>query len=465
MAVSFRELLIKLSQKISDKELDEMKFCLSDYGVGKRDRERVKKCLELWTLMEERALLSESNVSMLEKILDCINRQDLKEMLKNHKQPNNVPITRVTSYVPAHCSNKLHSMATRAVVINDVLYYMANNFHLLENENFINYISEFYTNEDIDEALNNLKYDMDFSRIKKCEKFELHGSRKEKILICISILKEPRSQKFMNNWPIFVSSNLAKIPNTNIENFLEINPDYLKETTNMLHIVRTLEELKRNCLDKDEIINKLLNQNKILQDRYMNDFSNLMSPGKKILQITYEKNGNSNFSLPDDESIIDTGSYIGKSENIWSNSQKSSAVDAFVQNKKYKIRSDNSAELFNSINELKSKFIVSKPIKKVIDNKANETYKRYTEKPLGKPAFFIGELKKCHRNNFFKAGKNYCSPFNFPMIKQTVVKNDTANKVDNNLAMFRGYFKCFDVRKMKGPNFMLKHRTIFEKCY
>ncbi|ESO00471.1 hypothetical protein HELRODRAFT_175912 [Helobdella robusta] len=105
----------------------------------------------------------------------------------------------------------------RSLVNNEVLYFLENNLSLSENDSFVNNIVEFYSFEDIDNAIKALKNELVNLKIEKIEKFQPRGNRKiEKLFECIFIMKYLKENKYWEKCSIFVSSNLNKAPNVEI---------------------------------------------------------------------------------------------------------------------------------------------------------------------------------------------------------------------------------------------------------
>ncbi|ESO12782.1 hypothetical protein HELRODRAFT_159368 [Helobdella robusta] len=113
-------------------------------------------------------------------------------------------------------------MAARSLVVNELLYFLENNWNSVQNDSFINNVSEFYSHDDITSATKVLKNEIYTFKADKIEKPPARGNMKsDKLLECIWLMKYLKDNNLWNNCPIFVSAKLDKIPK--IENFLTIN--------------------------------------------------------------------------------------------------------------------------------------------------------------------------------------------------------------------------------------------------
>ncbi|ESN92794.1 hypothetical protein HELRODRAFT_164911 [Helobdella robusta] len=108
-------------------------------------------------------------------------------------------------------------MANRLFILNKLLYFLANNSSLWDNESFILNVSAFYINEEV------LSNEFEIFKIKKIDKCL---SRKElrkndKLTKCLTMLKTMKINGIRDKCAIFVSANLSKMPS--FEKFIEIN--------------------------------------------------------------------------------------------------------------------------------------------------------------------------------------------------------------------------------------------------
>ncbi|ESO02792.1 hypothetical protein HELRODRAFT_174210 [Helobdella robusta] len=127
----------------------------------------------------------------------------------------------------------------RSLVNNELLYFIENNWNLVENDSFINNIVKFYSHEDIVNAIKALKIEMNNLKIDKIDKLSLHGNMKiDKMLECISVVKFLKDNKYWHKCLVFVSSNLNKIPR--VENLLKFSFKAIKrELMEILHKQQT----------------------------------------------------------------------------------------------------------------------------------------------------------------------------------------------------------------------------------
>ncbi|TDH16715.1 hypothetical protein EPR50_G00000830 [Perca flavescens] len=78
----FNAVLLGISNQLSTKELEDLKFLCIDI-IGKRQRDDVKSGIKLFQLLMERGKLGADNTKWLSDSLTNINRQDLSHKLNN----------------------------------------------------------------------------------------------------------------------------------------------------------------------------------------------------------------------------------------------------------------------------------------------------------------------------------------------------------------------------------------------
>ncbi|ESO04816.1 hypothetical protein HELRODRAFT_172491 [Helobdella robusta] len=149
-------------------------------------------------------------------------------------------------------------MAARVVVINELLYFVNNNVELIDNETFINNISDFYTNEDIITATKLLKSDIENLKLDNNDKLQMHGNtKKDKLLECLSLFKYLKTNNMLDKCSIFVSYNMVKIPK--LESIANLNFVNLKnEIRDIVHsqLVRLNNIIETNKHDIQVLKNK-----------------------------------------------------------------------------------------------------------------------------------------------------------------------------------------------------------------
>ena len=78
---SFRKMLIDISQRITEDELETLKFYCADY-VPLARREDIKMALQLWEALMENGRMSSSDTTFLQELMDkAIRRQDLQDIV------------------------------------------------------------------------------------------------------------------------------------------------------------------------------------------------------------------------------------------------------------------------------------------------------------------------------------------------------------------------------------------------
>lgn len=102
----FTSLLLNISKEIEKGELETMKFCCRDYGIGAKRLEEIAGAHELFNELMKRELLGPENKEILVKLLEKADRIDLRNKVLNIQGS-----ARVDS----------HSSVTDGPVANDIL--------------------------------------------------------------------------------------------------------------------------------------------------------------------------------------------------------------------------------------------------------------------------------------------------------------------------------------------------------
>ncbi|XP_069824233.1 FAS-associated death domain protein [Dendropsophus ebraccatus] len=83
---TFPAMLLRISNKLSDKELDDMKF-LCQKKIVKKKLETITVPIHLFRHLQELVEISEDDVSFLVELLNTINRPDLAQEVENFQEP------------------------------------------------------------------------------------------------------------------------------------------------------------------------------------------------------------------------------------------------------------------------------------------------------------------------------------------------------------------------------------------
>jgi hypothetical protein len=79
----FTSLLLNISKEIEKGELETMKFCCRDYGIGAKRLEEIAGAHELFNELMKRELLGPENKEILVKLLEKADRIDLRNKVLN----------------------------------------------------------------------------------------------------------------------------------------------------------------------------------------------------------------------------------------------------------------------------------------------------------------------------------------------------------------------------------------------
>ncbi|ESO02887.1 hypothetical protein HELRODRAFT_174329 [Helobdella robusta] len=115
-------------------------------------------------------------------------------------------------------------MASKAIVVNELLYFLTNNLGLLDNDAFVYNVSEFYSRKEFVCSLECLKSVVELYKSEienKNDKLILHGTtEKNKLLDCLAALKCLESNNFLEKFPVFVSKDLTRVHR--LENVIKV---------------------------------------------------------------------------------------------------------------------------------------------------------------------------------------------------------------------------------------------------
>ena len=81
IVVGFRAKLVSISKELSKEDLDHMKFWMKNRQPN-RDYESVKLPIDLFELMMQQVMLSETNLAPLAQLLNVVERKDLCSKLQ-----------------------------------------------------------------------------------------------------------------------------------------------------------------------------------------------------------------------------------------------------------------------------------------------------------------------------------------------------------------------------------------------
>lgn len=80
--LDFNSMLLDISNKLSSKELEEMKFLCREI-IGKKNMEQINSALNLFQFLSERGKLAADRTEFLSKLLKDIQRPGLSEIVEN----------------------------------------------------------------------------------------------------------------------------------------------------------------------------------------------------------------------------------------------------------------------------------------------------------------------------------------------------------------------------------------------
>lgn len=336
-------------------------------------------------------------------------------------------------------------MATRTVVVNEVLYFLTNNLNLLDNNNFFCNTLEFFNCEDINIALKVLKLEFETLNCDNLEKLVSHGSiKKDKFTDCVSILKHLNSVNLLEKCSIFASVKMSKIPN--YENFMKINFENLKK-----ELKDTLYTQQVNLLQTIDVHSKEISALK-------NHLNCLASNRDKFVS-----------NIPTTESIC----IQNNPTNLWSDIVKTPTEDnllpfsVVVRNKK-RPRLNNSIDFKsdNNINDSNIKSDTQKKPARIIGSKINGNSILQADKSLIKKSVFaMSNVKKCNKNNVIDYLTEVGIPVIscFPVLKRTAASTgSTPHNENEESTMFRVCINSSDAPKMNDPDNMPEHVIIRE---
>ena len=81
IVVGFRAKLVSISKELSNEDLEHMKFCMKNKQLN-GDYESVKLPIDLFELMMQQEMLSETNLATLAHLLNVVERKDLCSKLQ-----------------------------------------------------------------------------------------------------------------------------------------------------------------------------------------------------------------------------------------------------------------------------------------------------------------------------------------------------------------------------------------------
>ncbi|ESN93822.1 hypothetical protein HELRODRAFT_180472 [Helobdella robusta] len=112
--------------------------------------------------------------------------------------------------------------STRAVQINELLFYLFNNLSSLENVSFINSVKQFYNLDEFNTGKKVLLNDLENSKTdNSCFKLTQRANNKyDKLLDIIDIVKFCTDKKV--DLPTYVAADFSKIPEPRLEHFLNL---------------------------------------------------------------------------------------------------------------------------------------------------------------------------------------------------------------------------------------------------
>ncbi|ESO10468.1 hypothetical protein HELRODRAFT_183625 [Helobdella robusta] len=350
-------------------------------------------------------------------------------------------------------------MAARKVVVSEILYFLTNNINLLENEVFICNTADFYTNDDIVAASKILKSEFVNLKCEKIEKLLTNGTqKKDKLVDCIELLKNMVAANMLDKLPLFVSSNMSKIPN--FEKCFQINFEILKNE------VRDM--LNKQHVNISAFIEKCSEEFAALKGK-----TNYVECNLKSIKNRNDCN-NENLKLN-----TAANNDLMQKPILWSDAVKIPAevnvlpltdkipveVDASpftVVNRPRKNQNKNIPEMKSDENIVNTETgKKKKSVKKIIGNKDSEDCKLKANKILIKKSFFsVSNVIKCHRDDVVEYLKS--NDINvllcYPVLKRSEMANDSTPDIENeHSTMFRVCVESCDSNKMKNPDIILKH--------
>ncbi|ESN90560.1 hypothetical protein HELRODRAFT_182391 [Helobdella robusta] len=205
-------------------------------------------------------------------------------------------------------------MASKPVVINELLYFLTNNIGLLDNEAFVFNVSKFYSQEEIDGSLKYLKNEFEQFKNEIVDKLNLHGTNKiDKLLDCISVLKCFISNNLLEKLAVFVSKDLNRVPR--LENVIKVNFESLRcEISELIvkqqaYISNTLEIFKEQ-LSQVTAFDKQMHQ--------VNEKLNLVASNfnKTVAAVENTSNVDSMLFPPLNNNISTTARFVNKNNKL-----------------------------------------------------------------------------------------------------------------------------------------------------
>ena len=352
-------------------------------------------------------------------------------------------------------------MATKAsVTINEILYFLSNNVNLLEVDNFISNVSDFYSSEDISDALKLIKYNMEILKIEKIPKSgKKSTTKKEKIQNIVSIIKHLQTIDVWKCLPTYVSADIKKIPQINSiinVNFNEIKCEikdllYKQE----LYIAKLLENLNfkqaysgHNCVVNSDkrVIGHPLHVQPTIDTSVKLNVNKTFEINKKsdtTVELNVEKMSNINNNSESNEKLSSDFAETPTEENALPYTQ--------VNRRKKRPRLNNSDNVKNAKNSTK----------KCIGNKVIENCKLKAEKEIiMKKVFSLSNVQKCHKNDVteFLTTSGIRVVSCYPVFKRADgPKENFVNKDDEESSMFRVCIESSDSKKILDPVIMLKN--------
>ncbi|ESO12813.1 hypothetical protein HELRODRAFT_159398 [Helobdella robusta] len=309
---------------------------------------------------------------------------------------------------------------------------------------------------------------MEVNKSEKLDKIIPRGTtKKERLQDCIAILKYLKLSDLMDKCPIFVSSDLEKIPD--MESLVKLNFESLKrEITDILHsqqqhVLNTLEvHNKEICAVKNTVNNIALNYDKTTYYNHHNKLLSNSDPlgrSSKMHHCSYADKVSSNLLISGTKT-----SHCNEVEKSIAPKLLEKSSDLIIDVNNQNFNPGNLCGTTGNTGNVNAS--IPKPIKKIIGIKVIDNCKLQTKKNLiKKTVFLMSNVKRCHRNDvidFLKtSGINVISCF--PVIKRSNQEiSDPVNKDEEESTMFRVCVESCDGPKMKDPEIMLKHIIVRE---
>ena len=84
MKLQFRELLVKVSREMQEKDLDNFKYLIED-EVSLQELEQAKSGISVFRFLQQKEIISPKNVGFLKRQMNTLGREDLKKLVEEYE--------------------------------------------------------------------------------------------------------------------------------------------------------------------------------------------------------------------------------------------------------------------------------------------------------------------------------------------------------------------------------------------